>query len=91
MTDRTHHRTLGLHFMLLIVAVLFGFGPMSSLAARSTGEVGPSRASAQAFRTANGIVIQAGVPLPLFALAAPAVNGDRWRLRPAMGVPQQRR
>jgi len=67
---------LGLHFLLPIVAVLFGFGPMSSVAAPATGESGPSRASARALQTANGIVIQAGVPLPIFALAAPAVNGD---------------
>ena len=76
MTDHTHYRTLGTRLILLIVAALFGFGTMSSLAAPATGVVVPSRATARAFRTANGIVIQAGAPLPIFAMAAPAVNGD---------------
>ncbi len=76
MTDCSRHRTLGSRFRLLIVAALFGLGTLSSAAAPATGEVGPSSATARAFRTANGIVIQAGSPLPIFAMQAPAVNGD---------------
>ncbi|MEP7189029.1 MAG: hypothetical protein ABI901_07570, partial [Roseiflexaceae bacterium] len=75
MNDRTRHWALGIRVSMLIVAALFGFGTMSSLAAPASGEVGPSRASARSFRTANGIIIQAGVPLPIFTMQAPALTG----------------
>ena len=75
MTDHTRQRTLGSHFMVLIVAALFGLGTMSSLAAPVIDTAAASRATGHAFRTANGIVIQAGIPLPIFAMHAPALSG----------------
>ncbi len=76
MTDHSRRRRLGSRFLVLIVAALFGIGTMSSLAALATGDVGPSQASARAFRTANNIVIQAGIPLPIFAMHAPVLSGN---------------
>src|SRR5690349_9217099 len=76
MADRTRQSALGIRVSMLIVAALFSFGSMSSLAAPASSEPGPSRAGARVFHTANGIALAAGVPLPIFALAAPAVNGD---------------
>lgn len=76
MTDHSRRRMFGSRFMVLIVAVLLGIATMPSFAAPASGELGPSTATARAFRTANGIGIQAGTPLPIFAMVAPAVNGD---------------
>lgn len=76
MTDRTRQRTLGIRVGLLIVAALFGFGNMSSLAAPATGDAGSSHASARAFRTANGITLAAGIPIPIFTMRAPTLTRD---------------
>lgn len=76
MTDRTRSRTLGTRFVLLTVAALFGLGNMSSLAAPSSVEVGPSQATARSFRTANGIVVPAGTLLPIFTMQAPTLSAS---------------
>src|SRR5262245_12408394 len=72
MLDGARNHQLGRRILLLALIALFGLGTMSSTAASISG----SRTASRPYRTANGIVIQAGSDLPIFSLQAPPISAD---------------
>jgi hypothetical protein len=71
MHNHDRPRTPSKPIILLVLIALFGFGGMSSNAAAPAGQ---APAAGRSYRTANGIVIQAGSPLPIYALQARAIS-----------------
>jgi hypothetical protein len=78
MPDHARPHSAAKRSILLVLIALFGSGAMSSIAAPygRAPAASESPPATRSYRTANGIIIQAGTPLPIFAMQAPAVNGD---------------
>ena len=74
MHDRARNRRPTRHILLVVLAAMLSVGTSVSFTAAGTAPSSVRSSPGLPYRTANGVILQAGTPLPIFAMQAPALS-----------------